>query len=312
MPEQIIDVSRRNSGSTSAKSSIPWRTTLVAIGAMGIAGAIGYYAWNLRDRHLVALENLEVSREKAATADQERRDKEELSATLASCEKDKSAETQRCSAAETSVAAMQNDLSATRSELDTLRKQREETAQRLAAFRDLTQKFQKMIDGGKLDVVIRKGRMIVKLPAGVLFGSGSADLSREGELALMEVAVVLRNFDGRSFMVEGHTDDRPLENSKEGKYRNNWELATARAVTVTQFLIEARMKPENLVAAGRGEFDPVGNNKTAQGRAENRRIEIVLLPKIEEMPALPDSAEEGAETGRDEAGAPASKDPAKK
>jgi len=131
--------------------------------------------------------------------------------------------------------------------------------------------------------------MIVKLPAGVLFDSGSAELSRDGELALMEVAIVLRQFGDRQFMIAGHTDDRPLESAQATtKYRNNWELSAARALTVTEFLIEARMKPENLVAAGYGQFDPVGNNKTSQGRQDNRRIEIVLLPNIEEMPEMPE------------------------
>ena len=102
----------------------------------------------------------------------------------------------------------------------------------------------------------------------------------------MEVAIVLRQFDDRSFMIEGHTDDRPLEDSKQSRFPNNWELSTARAVTVTRFLIEARMSPENLVAAGHAAYDPVSDNRTAQGRQENRRIEIVLLPKLGKLPTM--------------------------
>ena len=83
-----------------------------------------------------------------------------------------------------------------------------------------------MIDSGKLDVVIRDGRMVVKLPASVLFDSGKAELSRDGELALMEVAIALRDFENRKFLVEGHTDNRPLESTAAtSRFRNNWDLS---------------------------------------------------------------------------------------
>jgi chemotaxis protein MotB len=266
----------------SARRGFPFKMLFITILAVGAAGGIGYYAWNLRTDHMATQGDLKAARVEASQAAEAKQKNVELGEQLA-------VQKQRCDAIETSVQEMQGNLSATRAELDTLRKQREETAKRLGAFKDLTKKFQKMIDSGKLDVIVRDGRMIVKLPAGVLFDSGSAELSRDGELALMEVAIVLRQFGDRQFMIAGHTDDRPLESAQATtKYRNNWELSAARALTVTEFLIEARMKPENLVAAGYGQFDPVGNNKTSQGRQDNRRIEIVLLPNIEEMPEMPE------------------------
>jgi chemotaxis protein MotB len=266
----------------SARRGFPFKMLFITILAVGAAGGIGYYAWNLRTDHMATQGDLKAARVEASQAAEAKQKNVELGEQLA-------VQKQRCDAIETRVQEMQGNLSATRAELDTLRKQREETAKRLGAFKDLTKKFQKMIDSGKLDVIVRDGRMIVKLPAGVLFDSGSAELSRDGELALMEVAIVLRQFGDRQFMIAGHTDDRPLESAQATtKYRNNWELSAARALTVTEFLIEARMKPENLVAAGYGQFDPVGNNKTSQGRQDNRRIEIVLLPNIEEMPEMPE------------------------
>jgi chemotaxis protein MotB len=265
-----------------SRRGFPFKMLFITILAVGAAGGIGYYAWNLRTDHMATQGDLKAARVEASQAAEAKQKNVELGEQLA-------VQKQRCDAIETSVQEMQGNLSATRAELDTLRKQREETAKRLGAFKDLTKKFQKMIDSGKLDVIVRDGRMIVKLPAGVLFDSGSAELSRDGELALMEVAIVLRQFGDRQFMIAGHTDDRPLESAQATtKYRNNWELSAARALTVTEFLIEARMKPENLVAAGYGQFDPVGNNKTSQGRQDNRRIEIVLLPNIEEMPEMPE------------------------
>ncbi|MFH0899862.1 MAG: OmpA family protein, partial [Pseudomonadota bacterium] len=71
-------------------------------------------------------------------------------------------------------------------------------------------------------------------------------------------------------------------------YRNNWQLSTERALTVTEFLIGNGVSPTNLAAAGYGEHDPVADNSTDEGRQENRRIEIVLVPNIEEMPKLPE------------------------
>jgi chemotaxis protein MotB len=162
-------------------------------------------------------------------------------------------------------------------------------AKQSAAFRALTAKLQRMIDTGKLRVLVRKGRMILKLPAEVLFSSGQAELSANGRNALTEVAAVLKEFPDRAFMVAGHTDNEPV---KDSGYRNNWQLSTARALTVTEFFIEKGVKPENLVAAGYGEFDPIGSNDSARGRQDNRRIELVLLPNVEELPKLIEQTKE--------------------
>ena len=187
--------------------------------------------------------------------------------------------------AKKSVGELDSSMQASKEELAQLRAQRAEAEKRLAAFRALTAKFQKMIDTGKIQVMVRNGRMLLKLPAGVLFASGKAELSSEGETALTEVATVLKDFPDRQFLVAGHTDNVPLGHSR---YKNNWELSSARAVTVTQFLIEHGVAPTALAAAGYGEFDPVGDNKTEGGKQENRRIEIVLQPAIDELPKMPE------------------------
>jgi chemotaxis protein MotB len=266
------------------------RLTLIALFAFAAAGAAGYYAWHLRGE-LAALKGDATSlRGEATTAALQKEKAELIAQQLADCQASAKERNERCTKAEAGLTTMVDNLEATRTELESLRAQREQTAQRLAAFKGLTEKLKRMIDSGRLDVIVRDGRMVVKLPASVLFPSGSAELSREGELALMELAVVLRQFPDRRFMIEGHTDSRPLEAAKgESRYRDNWELSTARAVTVTRFLIEAKLPPENLIAAGHGQFDPVSNNRTPNGRQENRRIEIVLLPNIEELPPMPDT-----------------------
>ena len=261
-------------GSNSRSS---YKPILLALVSMACAAGLGKYAWDLRAQHTATRGELKGCLERAEQYDS-------AQASLVACQDAKHVATTERAEAQQFVDEMRNDLNATREEMASLRLQRAETAKRLAAFQDLTDRFQKMIDSGKLDVVIRDGRMVVKLPAGVLFDSGKAELSRDGELALMEVAVVLRHFKDRKFMVEGHTDNRPLEAAEDSRYRNNWELSTGRAIRVIQFLIEARLEPENLLAAGHGEFDPVGDNNTAKGRQENRRIEIVLLPNVQELP----------------------------
>jgi chemotaxis protein MotB len=180
------------------------------------------------------------------------------------------------------------NLNASRAELDELRAEHAEAEKRLASFKALTEKFQKMIDSGKLQIVLRHGRMVVKLPAGVLFASGSAELSKEGKTALHEVATILRQVHDRHFMIAGHTDNMPIDPRAvpPSPFKNNLELSTARALTVAQQLITSGMNPTRLVAAGYAEHEPVRENSSDAGRQENRRIEIVLMPNVTEIPGL--------------------------
>ena len=264
------------------------------------AGGAGYYAWHLRGKHAAAekgfAENKAAYDACARELDGIKKHDSELGSQLTSVTAAAERGKAEKESSEKTLNQMQADLKATRGELEELRRQRLETEKRLAVFKDLTSKFQKMIDAGRLQVVLRDGRMIVKLPAAVLFPSGKADLSREGEMALMEVAVILKHIPDRSFLVAGHTDNVDVKNSV---YRNNWELSTARAVRVTEFLISAGMKPERLAAAGYAEYDPVKSNKSEAGRQENRRIEIGLQPKIEELPQMPADKDKDKDKDKD-------------
>lgn len=189
------------------------------------------------------------------------------------------------------VEQLQKKSAAQKSQLEELKRQQLEEQQREQAFNALKAKLKSMIDTGKLDVLVRHGRMIVKLPAEVLFKSGEADLSPSGQSALAEVAKALKDFSNRRFMVAGHTDNFPVTQSD---YKDNWELSTARAVTVTEFLIKQGLNPRNLVAAGYSQYDPIASNRTAQGRRQNRRIELELLPNVGELPKLIDQAAHAA------------------
>jgi chemotaxis protein MotB len=167
--------------------------------------------------------------------------------------------------------------------LEDLRKQKAAAEASAATFRSLVQRLKSMIDAGKLQVVIRDGRMLIALPDEVLFDSGRTEIKPDGQTALAQVAAVLATIPDRHFLVAGHTDTNPIH-TKE--FPSNWELSTARAVRVTLFLIAHGMRPQVLAAAGYGEFDPVAANDTPEHRAQNRRIEIVLQPNLGDLPSL--------------------------
>jgi chemotaxis protein MotB len=192
---------------------------------------------------------------------------------------------ERAELAEKSAAAEKN-LQATHSDLAELRQRRTDAENRLKTIKELTAKLQKMIDTGKLGVITRQGRMIVQMPAEVLFESGSAELSKDGEATLREVAKALKSDTDRKLIVAGHTDNQPIA---DAKFRSNWELSAERAVIVTELLVRAGLPPKNLVAAGFGEYHPLGDNRTAKGRQDNRRIEIEIQPP--ELEALPQIVE---------------------
>jgi chemotaxis protein MotB len=170
-------------------------------------------------------------------------------------------------------------------QLDELRKQKAAADARAAMFNDFVAKFRKMIDAGKLSIHTRHGRIVLTLRNDVLFDQGKTDLKPDGQQALGEIGQVLKTVSARAFQVSGHTDNLPI---KTKDFPSNWELSTARAVVVVKFLAKQGVAPAGLSAAGYAEWDPVGSNADANSRAKNRRIEISLVPNIEELISLPD------------------------
>jgi len=184
----------------------------------------------------------------------------------------------------TTLGARRNELAkrlgATKKEIEELRKAR---ASRSKIFKKLLARLKSMIDSGKLKVEIRKGRMIVKMSDKILFDPGKTKLKDDGKEALQQLAAVLKDIGKRDFLIAGHTDNIPI---KTRKFPSNWELSAARAVRVVRFLQDQGVDPRHLGAAGFSEYDPVGDNATEDGRKSNRRIEIVLMPNLEELPAI--------------------------
>ena len=173
----------------------------------------------------------------------------------------------------------------TRAELEELKAQKTAADARAKLFDDFIKKFQKMIDAGKLDITMRRGQIVLALATDVLFDQSKTEIKPEGKTALDEVAAALKGISGRRFQVAGHTDTYPI---KTKEFPSNWELSTARAVSVVKLLVGAGVKAEALSAAGYAEFDPAQSNASDRGRSKNRRIEIVLVPNIEELVKMPE------------------------
>ena len=157
-------------------------------------------------------------------------------------------------------------------------------------FELLREKLNKLTQLG-LKVEVRNNRMVIRLPGDVLFPSGSDKLKEQGITVLGQVADVIRNdpqLFKRYFQIAGHTDNKPLQG---GVFQDNWGLSLMRARRVLIWLISPKdaegggggLDPKRLHAAGFGETDPVSANKDDATRAANRRVELVLLPDVEEM-----------------------------
>lgn len=132
----------------------------------------------------------------------------------------------------------------------------------------------------ELQIYEQDGKLYVSLQDKLLFPSGSATVNKEGREALGKLAEVLNNNDDIQIMVEGHTDNVPIS----GRFEDNWALSTARATAIVRILTATyNVAPERAIAAGKSYYEPKDSNETAEGRAKNRRTEIILTPKLDEL-----------------------------
>ena len=154
-----------------------------------------------------------------------------------------------------------------------------------ASMRKLKETLSKALNGfeGKgLTVEQKNGKVYVSMENKLLFNSGSWAVGSEGKKAVVEVGKVLGDNPDISVLIEGHTDDVPYGGS--GPIADNWDLSTKRATAIVAILSENKaVNKQNLTAAGRGEFSPLASNATAEGKAKNRRIEIILTPRLDEI-----------------------------
>lgn len=157
-----------------------------------------------------------------------------------------------------------------------------------AAMKNLKDALSKALldfEGKGLTIEQRDGKVYVSMENKLLFNSGSWAVGVEGRKAVQQLGQVLSQNPDINVLIEGHTDDVPYKSS--GTINDNWDLSTKRATAIVQILVENRqINPNNLTAAGRGEYAPISTNSTADGKARNRRIEVILTPKLDEVSKL--------------------------
>lgn len=254
--------------------------TIHVLALAGLAVALAAGCGVKKEVHQKALNDLAATQDRLSESERRRAERD---AQIAKLEKELAdLQAQRDNLTEAERAATER-MQATEQELTELRKQRDAAEERLKAFRQLYDRFRALVDTGKLQVDFRNGQMILKLPSEVLFSSGKAKLSDNGEKALSEVLNILVEFKDRRFLIAGHTDNQKI---RGGRFDTNWELSTARALSVLEYMSKAGFDSKNLGAAGYGEWDPVAPNDTPENRQLNRRIEIILVPDLSELPNL--------------------------
>ncbi|MDC0629760.1 MAG: OmpA family protein [Flavobacteriaceae bacterium] len=156
------------------------------------------------------------------------------------------------------------------------------------AMQDLKNTISKALtafEGKGLTVEQRDGKVYVSMENKLLFKSGSWAVGAEGRRAIEQLGTVLGDNPEIAVLIEGHTDNDPF--SYGGQIANNWDLSTKRATAIVEILSEnTAINPDRLTAAGRGEFAPIASNDSKEGKSKNRRIEVVLTPKLDEISRL--------------------------
>jgi len=148
---------------------------------------------------------------------------------------------------------------------------------------ELNRKLEREVRRGEILIKEIRGNLVVDVTDRILFDSGEAELKDQGKEVLKKVGETLKAAD-KIIQVGGHTDSLPISDRLKEEFPSNWELSTARATQVVRFLQEeAHVPGDRLVASGFAQFRPAASNATKRGRRLNRRIEIVLLPKAEDL-----------------------------
>ena len=179
------------------------------------------------------------------------------------------------------VASLKSQLAEAEAARKSIETQKAEELEKVKkSYEDLTAGLKSEIAAGSIQITQLKGKLTVNMVDRILFDSGEASVKRDGKKILEKVGGILNGVKDKDIRIEGHTDDKPITGDLRSKYPTNWELSTARATAVARYLEdEAKVDPKRLVATGYGEYRPVADNATAEGRALNRRIEIVLVPR---------------------------------
>lgn len=205
-----------------------------------------------------------------------------LNADIATLKKNYNSLNNSYSASSTKVSELSSDLQkreARLKEVEEILRKRDEATN---ALRDKLQKALLGFQQSGLSVDIRNGKVYVSLTDKLLFPSGSIVIDEKGKLALKSLAAVLNKEPDINIAVEGHTDNKKVKNL--GQIKDNWDLSVLRSTSVSRYLTEVEMiDPQRLTSTGKGEFQPIDPGTTPEALSRNRRIEIVLTPKLDEL-----------------------------
>ena len=186
-----------------------------------------------------------------------------------------------------------SELSTEVDRISDLRKKEKDELQR--AMEDLQKKLNKEITDKEIKLEMAERGLVITFVDKVLFDSGKAQIKEGAFSALDKVSGVIRKrVSDRDIGIEGHTDNVPIKHSG---WKSNWELSTARATSVLHYLVdEGKVNPARCSAIGYGEFRAVASNDTPEGRQENRRVEIVIMPTVRKV----EMGEEAAKKSKEE------------
>lgn len=148
-----------------------------------------------------------------------------------------------------------------------------------STYESLLARMKDEVARGEVTISELKGRLTVNMVDSILFDSGKAEVKPKGLEVLNKVVDVLKDVHDKTILIEGHTDDVQITGALAARYPTNWELSAARAINVTKYLQEKGIDPALLTAEAHGEFSPVADNATEEGKAKNRRIEIILVAR---------------------------------
>ena len=160
----------------------------------------------------------------------------------------------------------------------------DEMARLRQTHEEMTRTLEREVEAGQVRITQMADRLSVNIVDKILFPSGEDQITEEGRRVLKRVGAVLASAKGKTFRIEGHTDNVPTGKPLRQRFPTNWELSARRATNVVRLLAEeAGIEPARLEAVGLGEYHPLSSNLTPTGRSQNRRIEIILYPSVQSL-----------------------------
>lgn len=225
--------------------------------------------------------------EQEMTNDRLKKNKEELSQTKESLSQTK----ESLSQTKESLTLSKETIAAQQARLLALQKMIEQQRQASEALHKKITQALGAFNADQLTVGLKNGKVYVSMSEQLLFASGSADVAAEGKAALSTLAAALNQNPDININVEGHTDSIPIAK----KFVDNWALSVARSTAIARILIkDYQVQPMRIISSGRAEYFPVADNSTSEGRARNRRTEIILEPKLDKILELVEAQNDAA------------------